>query len=495
MKGKSVVVIGAGFSGMLCALILARYGCKATLVERAARPGFGVRGFMRDDVYFDTGLHYVGGLEDTGVMQRILRFLGLADLPKISFNADCYDEIRLHGTRDPVRFAVGFEALKRSLCARCPGEEGAVSAYLEKCRNVFAASPLMNFAFATQTALRAGGGTLSLAGFLDSVTSNLHLKAALSAHTLLHGVAPADVPFTQHAYVAASYFDSVHAFAGGGRTVVEALEQRLAQAGISPVCGKAVRGMCGSGGKLDRVVLEDGQSLSADAFICTSHPAALADMAPAGMLRPAFVHRLRALEETPSAYMLFGVAETVPACLRGQNLFVIGEGVKTLRSGPAEEESPLFYASCSPRAIAPDVKNPRHGIVVISPGDIQDVEPWKDSTHASRPDAYKRFKAARLSALREALVRVCPELTGVDFIDGATPLTLRDYLRAPRGGLYGCKHTVSQFNPLPVTRVPNLFLAGQSVVAPGLLGTCLSAFLACGFLVGHKRLREDVLWN
>jgi all-trans-retinol 13,14-reductase len=495
MRGKSVVVIGAGFSGMLCALILARYGCKATLVERAARPGFGVRGFMRDGVYFDTGLHYVGGLEDTGVMQRILRFLGLADLPKISFNADCYDEIRLRGTQDPVRFAAGFEALKRSLCARFPGEVGAVTAYLEKCRNVFAASSLMNFAFDAQTALRTGGDTLSLAGFLDSVTSNLHLKAALSAHTLLHGVASTDIPFTQHAYVAASYFESVHAFAGGGRTVVEALEQRLAQAGVSLICGKAVRGMRGSGGKLDRVILEDGQVLSADAFICTSHPAELADMAPDGLLRPAFVHRLRALEETSSAYMLFGIAETVPDCLRGQNLFVIGERVKTLRSGSAEAGNPLFYVSCPPQTAASGAKSPRHGIVVISPGDIQEVEAWKDSSHTSRPEAYKRFKAARLSVLREALLKACPELAGVDFIDGATPLTLRDYLRAPRGGLYGCQHTVSQFSPLPVTRVPNLFLAGQSVVAPGLLGTCLSAFLACGFLVGHKKLREDVLWS
>jgi all-trans-retinol 13,14-reductase len=67
---------------------------------------------------------------------------------------------------------------------------------------------------------------------------------------------------------------------------------------------------------------------------------------------------------------------------------------------------------------------------------------------------------------------------------------MRDFLHSPRGGLYGCQHTVSQFNPVPVTRISNLLLAGQSIIAPGLMGAMISAFLACGFLLGDSVCKE-----
>jgi all-trans-retinol 13,14-reductase len=47
-------------------------------------------------------------------------------------------------------------------------------------------------------------------------------------------------------------------------------------------------------------------------------------------------------------------------------------------------------------------------------------------------------------------------------------------------------------NPIPLTKIPNLYLAGQAVTAPGILGTMMSAFLACGYIVGHETLRKEL---
>ena len=80
----------------------------------------------------------------------------------------------------------------------------------------------------------------------------------------------------------------------------------------------------------------------------------------------------------------------------------------------------------------------------------------------------------------------------MSFVDGATPLTLRDFMHAPAGSLYGAGHTAGQFNPAPVTRIPGLWAAGQGVVAPGVLGAVVSAFLACGCVIGHDILRGEV---
>jgi all-trans-retinol 13,14-reductase len=109
-----------------------------------------------------------------------------------------------------------------------------------------------------------------------------------------------------------------------------------------------------------------------------------------------------------------------------------------------------------------------------------------------RPQAYIDLKRERLSQFAQGLAEACPELAGLAPLDGATPLTLRDYLHAPQGGMYGTAHTLDQFNPLPVTRIPNVYAAGQAVVAPGLMGAVISAFLACGFIVGHDTLLNEV---
>ena len=99
-----------------------------------------------------------------------------------------------------------------------------------------------------------------------------------------------------------------------------------------------------------------------------------------------------------------------------------------------------------------------------------------------------------METLQHALVTAMPELAPVQFLDGATPVTLKDYVGGPQGGLYGCAHSIHQITPLPATRLPNLFLAGQSVIAPGVLGVVVSAFMACGLILGHKQLQSEV-WS
>jgi all-trans-retinol 13,14-reductase len=58
----------------------------------------------------------------------------------------------------------------------------------------------------------------------------------------------------------------------------------------------------------------------------------------------------------------------------------------------------------------------------------------------------------------------------------------------PFGSIYGVKHKIGQFNPMPVTKSKTLYLAGQAVVAPGIMGAVISAFLVCGFIIGHEQL-------
>lgn len=489
----SVAVIGAGLAGLTSALILARNGRDVTLIEKSPMLGLTVRGFSRQGVYFDTGLHYTGGLGPGGIVRRYLDYLGLNNLETMAFNGGCFDEIRFADTGKTVRLPVGYEAMTEALCEAFPEERAGIGEYMRTARADFENSSLLGFFLDAQNGLQAPGARTSLTRYLDTVTRNEYLRTSLSIHALLYGVSPEETSFTHHAYVTGSYFDSAHNFAGGGRALIKAFERRLKEEGVTVIAGNGVRRIvCDKQKRVTHLILEDGAEVPVAACIATTHPAALADMA-AEIFRPGYVEHLRTLEDTVTAYMLFGIADEKPEPLRGNNLYLCRDPHLGRAFSPdAVPEYGPFYIATSPQPPTGPESPEKCGVVVVAPGTFGDVSPWLDSRPGARPEAYKDFKAATVARVRESIVTMCPELDAVRFVDSASPLTMRDYLYAPRGGLYGCKHSIHQLNPLPVTRVSNLWLAGQSIIAPGLMGAMISAFLACGFLVGHNTLRKEM---
>ncbi|MDR0339874.1 MAG: NAD(P)/FAD-dependent oxidoreductase [Desulfovibrio sp.] len=490
VEAQSVCVIGAGFSGLTSALILARNGRKVTLIEKSPRLGLTGRGFSREGVYFDTGLHYTGGLAENGIVSRYLRYLGLAPLDVAAFADDCFDEIRFADTGRVVRLPIGYEAMTEALCRQFPQDAVAVRAYMRDAHSDFDASSLLGF-FMNMGGAPSKRSNVPLARYLENATGNAHLRATLAMHSLLYGVSPEEVSFTQHAYVTASYFDSVHNFAGGGRALVLAMERKLESLGVTIRKGTAVTRLHSDSPKrLNAVELDSGERIDTDAVVCTVHPPALAAMGK-DVLRPAYLAHLRDLEETSTACMLFGIAEARPECLKGRNLFLCRDAtLENSFSADAKPENGPYFVACSPQK---DGGDGRIGVVVVAPGSFEQVRAWAGSGRADRPAAYKQWKQHVMENIRQSLVDMCPELAAVRFVDGATPLTMRDFLHTPHGGLYGCKHSVGQLNPMPMTRISNLWLAGQSIIAPGLMGTMISAFLACGFLVGHSTLHKDAV--
>ena len=63
-----VVIIGSGLSGLQCAYILSKEGFSVCLVEKQRILGGCLQTFSRCGTVFDTGMHYIGGLDEgTGI--------------------------------------------------------------------------------------------------------------------------------------------------------------------------------------------------------------------------------------------------------------------------------------------------------------------------------------------------------------------------------------------------------------------------------------------
>ena len=84
---------------------------------------------------------------------------------------------------------------------------------------------------------------------------------------------------------------------------------------------------------------------------------------------------------------------------------------------------------------------------------------------------------------------------GLQLLDIFTPLTIRDWVNSPEGSAYGVMRSSEQLLSAALlnrTSLRGLFLAGQSVLAPGILGTMLGSFTTVQFVVGAERFRREV---
>ncbi|WP_432823836.1 phytoene desaturase family protein [Trichloromonas sp.] len=476
------LIIGSGVSGLTSAAVLASEGYRVALIEKSSRIAPLLRGFSRRGVYFDTGFHYSGGLTKGGPFDTFLRYLGLADrLQTTSFDHEGFDVVRTSGRTD-FAYPVGPERLRERLVQEFPAEAKAIDSYLAEVRQVCTALPYLDMETGFDgPGYFAGLNGASLRQVLDRLTGNAALKRLLCVHTLLYGVPPEEVPFTLHAAIVGPYYQSVHGLKGGGGSLVTAFEGRLAELGVDIFCGRGARDILFSdAGTLQGVRLEDGDVIEGTGCVATMHPTRLLGMVPEGVFRPVYHRRLARLEDTSSAFILYALCDGVPDFLRGRNLFLLDE------EGCLQEQTIYLTAAEASAGGA-------GGFIAICADSPDATRQWGGSTTGRRADSYGEYKQSTAAKLLRRIESSCPELSGrVDVVETATPLTMRDYVHAPSGALYGVKHKVGQYNPMAQTRAKNLFLAGQATASPGVMGGMLSGFLACETIVGHDRLRNKV---
>ena len=80
MNSYDAAIIGAGLGGLQCAYILAKRGMKVVVVEKGQLLGGCIQTFARRGRKFDTGFHYVGGLDDGQPLNRLFKELTISTL-------------------------------------------------------------------------------------------------------------------------------------------------------------------------------------------------------------------------------------------------------------------------------------------------------------------------------------------------------------------------------------------------------------------------------
>ncbi len=490
------LVIGAGVSGISTALLLARFGGRVALLEQAARPAPLIDGFVRNGVYFEAGFHYAGGLEAGGVLDRHLRLLGVADdLQRVAFDPQAYDTVIQPDSGLNFSFPQGYDALCRRLQQQFPKQSRAVADYLERLRHTAGTLPYFNSHEAISPLDLAALHDCSLQQVFTELGIGGNLRTLLQVHCLLYGARPAEIPFAIHAGVVDGYYRSASTFKGGGRSLVKAFSLALKRFGVDLFCGCRVTGIdLTAADNIAGVSCADGRQFAAANYISSLHPQAMLKLVPDKAFRPVYRRRLNALAETTSGDIVFlrcqrpagmraeGLCES--HLLAGHNYFFLppsSADILDLTLSPQERLLYLNFAGSGGFSEGRDC-----GITAILP-----ALPKSAADNEALPrQLYAEKKAMIGELVCGRIAKLLPELAGLQVECVATTKTLRRINLSPRGSLYGVKHMVGQFNPVPRTRLADFYLTGQAVAAPGLLGAITSALLAVAEIVGPDQLQK-----
>jgi all-trans-retinol 13,14-reductase len=488
------VIIGAGVSGMTTAVILAKHGFHVSLVEKDHQMAPLLRGFFRKGIFFDTGFHYTGGMGDGGILDRFFQYLGIADcIRKRPYQKDRFDIIRCLSPAFDFYFPYGEDRVRERFYLEFPNEKAAIDTYFHSINQSYLSYPYMNldipmeFGFGLQNFHQQ-----SLQQVLDRLTDNERLKRVLSIHCFLYGASPDEIPFSSHACIVGPYYESVHGIDGGGRSIVKAFERELKRLGVDFYGSHgAEKVLFDSNKNLVGVRLTDGSDILCQGCISTIHPNKMLDLVPPFLFRPSYLKKLKTLEDSTSAFILYVICDTNSKALSGTNFILVPDlNWRNFSDQKDILKRPLFISMVHQKK----KDHPVVGYTAICPSHKDDgVDQWHRSYRGKRPGAYKEWKMKIADALLAHIHANCPELgKQALYSECATPLTLKDHTNSNTGALYGVKHKVGQFNPLFITRSKDFFIAGQAVTAPGVLGSMVSAFLVCGHIIGHQQLRNEL---
>ena len=494
-----VVVVGSGIAGLTAAALLTRKGKKVVVVEKQPSFGGSLRQFKRKKISFDVGFHYTGCLGDGEVLDRLWHYCGVdSALSVIPLGAKGYDRFEFTRKTDIVRGYFSYEKIISELKDQYPQERRAIDTYFSEIQRICSTVPFYHTQLPLLPFIRGyKERPTSLIRFLDSITHNDQLRAVLAAPAFLYGVPLQQASLEVHALVAHGYYSGAYTVAGGGQAIVDSFLSVLGTGGAQLFAESPVDSILVEKGQVAGVEIEGGEQIRCQHVIYTGHPATLVDKIPAGVFRPAYIHRLQGLKNSLSMFAVFGKGGRSFDTLKGVlNYYLLpdkGDILPENNTAPRNMR-PMMMTSTRTAPLSQELlQEEQNGIILLRLGYWQDVAEFEKSSPTDRPEKYERFKGEIAAEMIEIAEQRWGDICGkIEPLAIGTPLTFRDELAAPEGCAYGAMHCLDQFNPDVRTRLPGLLLSGQSTLMTGVAGSSISGLVSAGEILGIESLWEDV---
>lgn len=455
-----VVVIGSGLGGLICARQLAQGGRSVIVLERQQQPGGCLQSYRRGGLEMDTGLHYVGGLDEGQPLHDAFEALGLLRLPWQRLDPDGFDLITIGGQTFPL--AEGFSRFADTLGSCFPQERDALRQFTALLRQL----PPME-----------ESGQVNAYDYLTSFFRDPLLVNVVSAVAMRMELRRESLPLFNFAHGLSSYVQSSWRLKGSGNLIVNSLVGDIKAAGGEVCCQAEVNELMVQGGRIVAARCPDGRTVEGSVFVSDVHPQlTFGWLKEAPLLKGVFRRRIAALENTFGMFTVSLVLKPGVLHYFNHNKYVYRKANVWSFCNDVTDVGGVMVSARVPEDGTAYVRQ----MDLLTPMPWSLCQPWEDTTVGRRGQVYEQQKAQMADACIRLAESVIPGLNGmVEKRYASTPLTWRDYTLSPCGSAFGVRKDCR--TPLmtmlsPKTPVPNLFLTGQSLVLHGLEGVTRTAF-------------------
>ncbi len=498
-----VVVIGSGLGGLLCAQTMSEEGYKVCVLEKNRQIGGSLQTFIRDKVVFDTGVHYIGGLDEGQPLYKFFKYYGLIGTIKLErMEEDRFEEITIGGETEPYYYGMGYENFKRILKLRFPEESAAIDSYCDTIIAICHAFPMYNAEVGDDILMAEKFLYINAKRYFEELTPNVRLRNVLAATNVLYAGEGSTTPLYVHALVVNSYIESSYRPIDGSSQIASRLTSTVRRHG-GKVLNKAevVKVVMDDlDEKVSHVELRDGRKIYGKNFISDIHPALLMSYLETDKIRKAYRNRLNSLKNTSSILIVNVVMKKDTFPYFSRNIYHY-ETEDVWDTAQYDEHSwPLSFALY----MGASSHSPAYaeGVTLMTYMKMDDVKEWENtfnivSKEEDRGPGYDQFKKEKAEKLFDLVEKRIPGFKkAIHSYSAATPLTYRDYIGTVDGSIYGVakdSHDPIKTFISPRTKIPNLFLTGQNLHMHGVYGVTVGAIKTCSELLGQKYLMDKVI--
>ena len=501
MTQYDIVIIGSGLGGLECAYMLSKEGYKVCVLEKNRQLGGSLQIFVRDKAIFDTGIHYIGGLDEGQNLNKSFRYFNIMhNLHLHRMDKDGFDKISFDNDPKEYPHAQGYDNFVNQLSQQFPNEREALKTYVKKIQEICNYFPLYQLKEDDAPILGTKYLDLNARDFIASITSDLKLRSVLAGSNALYAGNGDTTPLYVHALVINTYIESSFKCVDGGAQIERLLTKNIKANGGEIRNYAEVKKIVEKNGIITYVELTDGERIEGKHFISNIHPNNTLGMLESDKIKKAFRNRISSLHNSVSTFIVDIALKTNSFKFFNNNFYHFKNNDVWNSVNASGNQWPDSYFIFTPKTSKSDTY--ADSLTLMSYMKYEEVKQWEDTFSTipkhkdSRGEEYEAFKIERAQRLIHEASKKFPDLKNcIKSFSTSTPLTYRDYIGAKDGGVYGIAKDYK--DPLktfisPRTKIPNLFFTGQNLNMHGVLGVTVGAIRTCGEFVGQNYLVQKI---